>query len=29
MPDLVPEVIAVDGAQGWMLMRDLGAARAG
>jgi hypothetical protein len=25
MPDLVPEVIAVDGAQGWMLMRDLGA----
>jgi hypothetical protein len=25
MPDLVPEVIAVDRAQGWMLMRDLGA----
>ena len=29
MPDLVPEVIAVDGAQGWMLMRDLGAAELG
>ena len=29
MPDLVPEVIAVDGARGWMLMRDLGAAELG
>ena len=29
MPDLVPEVIAVDDAQGWMLMRDLGAAELG
>jgi Phosphotransferase enzyme family len=29
MPDLVPEVIAVDGAQGWMLMRDLGAGELG
>ena len=29
MPDLVPEVVAVDGDLGWMLMRDLGAARAG
>ena len=29
MPELVPEVIAVDGARGWMLMRDLGAAELG
>jgi hypothetical protein len=29
MPDLVPEVIAVDGAQGWLLMRDLGAGELG
>jgi hypothetical protein len=29
MPDLVPEVIAVDSAQGWMLMRDLAAAELG
>ena len=29
MSELVPEVIAVDGAQGWMLMRDLGAAELG
>ena len=29
MPELVPEVIAVDGAQGWMLMRDLGAPELG
>ena len=29
MPTLVPEVIAVDGAQGWMLMGDLGAAELG
>ena len=29
MPDLVPEVIAVDEPQGWMLMRDLGAAELG
>jgi hypothetical protein len=29
MPDLTPQVIAVDGAQGWMLMRDLGAAELG
>ena len=29
MPELVPEVIAVDGARGWMLMRDLGAVGAG
>ena len=26
MPDLVPEVIAIDDSRGWMLMRDLGAA---
>ena len=25
MPDLLPEVIAVDDTEGWMLMRDLGA----
>jgi phosphotransferase family enzyme len=24
MPDLVPDVLAIDDAQGWMLMRDLG-----
>ena len=29
MPGLVPEVIAVDGARGWLLMRDLGAAELG
>ena len=29
MPELVPEVIAVDGARGWMLMRDLGAPELG
>jgi hypothetical protein len=29
MPDLVPTVIAVDGARGWMLMRDLAAAELG
>jgi hypothetical protein len=29
MPDLVPEVIAVDSGQGWMLMRDLAAAELG
>ena len=29
MPNLVPEVITVDGAQGWMLMRDLGAGELG
>jgi hypothetical protein len=29
MPALVPEVIAVDAAQGWMLMGDLGAAELG
>jgi Phosphotransferase enzyme family len=29
MPDLAPQVIAVDAAQGWMLMRDLGAAELG
>ena len=29
MPDLVPEVIAVDSAQGWMLMRDLATAELG
>jgi hypothetical protein len=29
MPDLVPEVIAIDDSQGWMLMRDLGAAELG
>ncbi len=29
MPALVPEVIAVDAAQGWMLMADLGAAELG
>lgn len=29
MPELVPEVIAVDGARGWMLMRDLGAGELG
>ena len=29
MPALVPEVVAVDGDQGWMLMRDLGAAELG
>jgi hypothetical protein len=28
-PDLFPEVIAVDGAQGWLLMRDLGAPELG
>jgi hypothetical protein len=28
-PELMPEVVAVDGAQGWMLMRDLGAAELG
>jgi hypothetical protein len=28
-PDLVPEVIAVDGDRGWLLMRDLGAAELG
>ena len=28
-PELVPEVIAVDGARGWMLMRDLGAGELG
>ncbi len=29
MPTLVPEVIAVDGAEGWMLMGDLGAVELG
>jgi Phosphotransferase enzyme family len=29
MPGLVPEVIAIDASQGWMLMRDLGAAELG
>ncbi len=29
MPTLVPEVIAVDAARGWMLMGDLGAAELG
>jgi hypothetical protein len=29
MPGLVPEVIAVDAARGWMLMRDLGLAELG
>ena len=29
MPDVMPEVLAVDELQGWMLMRDLGARRAG
>ena len=29
MPDRLPEVIAVDAAQGWMLMRDLGAVALG
>jgi hypothetical protein len=29
MPGLVPEVIAVDGTLGWLLMRDLGAAELG
>jgi Ser/Thr protein kinase RdoA (MazF antagonist) len=29
MPGLVPDVIAVDGAQGWMLMRDFRAAELG
>ena len=29
MPALVPEVIAVDASQGWMLMSDLGAAELG
>ena len=29
MPGLVPEVVAVDGDEGWMLMRDLGAAELG
>ena len=29
MPDLVPEVIAVDATEGWMLMRDLGASELG
>ena len=29
MPDLVPEVVAVDGDLGWMLMRDLGAPELG
>jgi hypothetical protein len=28
-PDLLPDVIAVDGAEGWMLMRDLGAPELG
>jgi hypothetical protein len=29
MPEVTPQVIAVDGARGWMLMRDLGAAELG
>jgi hypothetical protein len=29
MPELVPEVIAVDADRGWLLMRDLGAAELG
>jgi hypothetical protein len=29
MPDVMPEVIAVDERQGWMLMRDLGAPELG
>jgi hypothetical protein len=29
MPGLVPDVIAIDGDQGWLLMRDLGAAELG
>jgi hypothetical protein len=29
MPDLVPEVIAVESAEGWMLMRDLAAPELG
>jgi aminoglycoside/choline kinase family phosphotransferase len=29
MPGLVPDVIAVDAAEGWMLMRDLGAPELG
>jgi aminoglycoside/choline kinase family phosphotransferase len=29
MPDLMPQVIAVDERHGWMLMRDLGAAELG
>ena len=29
MPDLVPEVVAVDDAEGWLLMRDLGATELG
>ncbi|HEY2296486.1 MAG TPA: aminoglycoside phosphotransferase family protein [Jatrophihabitans sp.] len=29
MPDVMPEVIAVDDAQGWLLMRDLGAPELG
>ena len=29
MPELVPEVIAVEEAEGWLLMRDLGAAELG
>lgn len=29
MPGLVPDVVAVDDDQGWMLMRDLGAAELG
>ena len=29
MPELLPEVIAVDTDRGWLLMRDLGAAGLG
>ena len=29
MPDVMPEVLAVDEAQGWLLMRDLGARELG
>lgn len=29
MPDRVPDVLAIDDAQGWMLMRDLGAPELG
>jgi Ser/Thr protein kinase RdoA (MazF antagonist) len=29
MPDVMPEVLAVDEAQGWLLMRDLGAPELG
>jgi hypothetical protein len=29
MPELVPEVIAIEDTQGWLLMRDLGATELG